>query len=592
MGIARIIIDIAVRAGDAAGEIDRTASSMDKFKQGMGQLAGPAAAAAGAIGGIALTAIKFASDAQQATGGVNAVFKENAQVIQDWAKTSAQSVGMAGAEYKTTAAGIGGALTGMGVSTADAAQQTDQLIKRGADLASVFGGSALDATSAMTSAFRGEYDGLQRLIPSISDAAIKQEMAAEAAAGQTFASEEAAKASAIYNTIMNKSADAAGNFAKESDTAEGAQQRAQAQFKDTAAALGEQLLPAVTQVMQWLSAFGQWISEHIPLVTTLGVVIGGLAVAVLAINAAMAVAAAAQSAAAIATGLWSAAAGLGTVATTAFGVAMAILTSPITLIVLAIAALIAIIVLLVKNWDTVSAAAVKCWDVIKSAAGAALDWIKSTVSSVVDWLKSAWAAFGQAVSAIWDGIKAAAKVAWEFVKTMILAPIIVLQMAWAAFGDDIIAIWNHIKSVATGIWGAIQSAASSALNFIKSIIDGIKRAIDAVISGIKSALSFASSLMSKIPFIGGLFGSSASSASVQSAAPTGARYWTTAGAGTPSLRSRGLLTAAPRVTTRATSAAGGGVTVNVHGALDPVAVARQIERLLTQQRRRSAGMAI
>lgn len=577
MGVARILIDIAVRAGDAAGDIDRAASSADKFKSSMGAMAGPAAVAVGAIGGIAAGAISAASDMQQASGGVDAVFKGSAATVHEWAKTSADSVGLAGAAYKQLAAGVGGAMTGMGVPLEAATQQTGDLITRAADLASVYGGTTQQAVEAMTSAYRGEYDSLQRLIPGISDAAVKQEMAAQAAAGQTFATEEAAKASAIYATIMGKSTDAAGNFAKEADTTAGAQERAKAKFIDTAAALGEQLLPAVTTMMTYLTAFGTWVSEHIPLVTTLGAVIGGLALAVLAINGAMAVAAAAESAAAIATGLWSAAAGIGTIATTAFATAMAVLTSPITLVVVAIAALIAIIVLLVKNWDTVAQAAGTAWEFIKAAAGSALDWIKSAAAAVVDFLRSAWSALGDFLSGLWDKIKQAAQVAWEAVKIIALAPILALKAAWDTWGSGVIAIWEKVKSVGVAIWSAIQSAAQTALGAIMAPINAVKAAIEKVISLIKSALSFAGSLLSKVPFIGGLFGGS------RSAGPTpglAGRYWSAAKGGTPSVAGRGLLSA------RSAVASGGGVNITVTGALDPVGVARQIRALLVAEDRR------
>lgn len=55
----------------------------------------------------------------------------------------------------------------------------------------------------------------------------------------------------------------------------------------------------------------------------------------------------------VATGAWNVVAGIGTAVTTAFGAAMAFLTSPIGLVILAIGALIGIGVLLYKNWDTV-----------------------------------------------------------------------------------------------------------------------------------------------------------------------------------------------------------------------------------------------
>lgn len=581
MGVAQIVIDIAVRAGGSAGEIDAAASRMDKFKSSMGAMAAPAGVALGAISGLALGAVKAASDMQQATGGVNAVFGESAGKIQEWAKTSADSAGLAGSEYKTMAAGIGGALTGMGVPLEAAADQTGALITRAADLASVFGGDTQQATEAVTSAFRGEYDSLQRLIPSISDAAVKQRMADDAAAGLQFATEDAAKASAIYSTIMDKSAGSAGNFAAESDTAAGAQQRAQAQFKDTAAALGEQLLPAVTTLMGWLTTFGQWVSEHVPLVTTLAAVIGGVAIAVLAINAAMAVYSAVQTAAAIATGLWSAAAGIGAVATTAFGVAVAILTSPITLIIAAIAALIAIVVLLVKNWDTVSEAAGKCWEFIKTAVGSAVDWIKNAAGTALDWIKNAWTELGDWIGGIWDNIKSAAAAVWNWLKGAVTAPIDAIKTAFEGLKTLALGVWNAIKETGTSIWNAIKNAATTALNLIMTPINAIKTAIEKVISGIKSALDWAGKLLSKIPLIGGLFGASSA------AAPSSATRFLVPAAGTPSLQARGLLGA------RGVKTAGaGGVTINVTGAVDPVAVARQIRQLLVTQDRRVGAVRV
>jgi hypothetical protein len=64
----------------------------------------------------------------------------------------------------------------------------------------------------------------------------------------------------------------------------------------------------------------------------------------------------------VATGAWNIAAGIGAAVTTAFGVAMAILTSPITLVILAIAALGVGIYLLIKYWDNVIAAMKGAWE--------------------------------------------------------------------------------------------------------------------------------------------------------------------------------------------------------------------------------------
>jgi len=90
-----------------------------------------------------------------------------------------------------------------------------------------------------------------------------------------------------------------------------------------------------------------------------------------------------------------------TAATWLFNAAMAVLTSPITLVVLAIAAVIAIIVLLVKNWDTVKAVAIKTWDSIKTVWGKVSDWFNRTV---VQPLKNAMKSLGNFFIDIWNGI--------------------------------------------------------------------------------------------------------------------------------------------------------------------------------------------
>ena len=86
---------------------------------------------------------------------------------------------------------------------------------------------------------------------------------------------------------------------------------------------------------------------------------------------------AAQIAMTAATVAWNAVCAIATAATTAFGAAVAFLTSPIGLACLAIAALVAGGVLLWKNWDTV-----------KEKCGQLHDWIVSKFGALKDWMKS------------------------------------------------------------------------------------------------------------------------------------------------------------------------------------------------------------
>ncbi len=80
-----------------------------------------------------------------------------------------------------------------------------------------------------------------------------------------------------------------------------------------------------------------------------------------------------------ATTAWNAICVIATTVTTAFGAAVAFLTSPIGLVVLAIGALIAIIVLLVQNWDTVKTKASEVWQDITELWGKFADWFEKDV---------------------------------------------------------------------------------------------------------------------------------------------------------------------------------------------------------------------
>lgn len=96
-----------------------------------------------------------------------------------------------------------------------------------------------------------------------------------------------------------------------------------------------------------------------------------------------------------------------TAATWLFNTAMTVLTSPITLVVLAIGALIAIVVLLVKNWDTVKAKAIEVWNKIKEAWNKAGEWFHKNVTEPI----------GNFFSGLWDGIKGAFTRAFDFIKS-------------------------------------------------------------------------------------------------------------------------------------------------------------------------------
>lgn len=86
----------------------------------------------------------------------------------------------------------------------------------------------------------------------------------------------------------------------------------------------------------------------------------------------------------IATGAWNIVCGIATIATWAFGAAVAFLTSPIGLIILAIAALIGVGVLLYRNWDTIKAVAMNVFGAIGGFIGGIISGIASGFKGMVN----------------------------------------------------------------------------------------------------------------------------------------------------------------------------------------------------------------
>lgn len=115
---------------------------------------------------------------------------------------------------------------------------------------------------------------------------------------------------------------------------------------------------------------------------------------------------------------WNVISAIATGITSAFGVAMNILTAPITWVIIAIAALVAGIIILVKNWDKVKETAQNVWDKIKECFGKIGEWFNQ---HVVDPLKNVFNSIigffegvaNRAIKAVNNIIKAINKISFD-----------------------------------------------------------------------------------------------------------------------------------------------------------------------------------
>jgi hypothetical protein len=223
---------------------------------GVAEAAGPAGIAIAAVAGASVIAVKGivnlaqqASGLEQAIGGSDAVFRDTSQAMQDFAKDAAQSAGLSQRAYLEMATVVGAQLKNLGFSISESAAMTAELTARGADLAATFGGSTADAVESIGSALRGEMDPIEKYGISLNQAALNAKALELGLWSGKGALDSHSKAVVINTLIMEQSADAAGQFARESDTLAGQQAKLSAEWENMTTALGGGVLPLVTDFL-------------------------------------------------------------------------------------------------------------------------------------------------------------------------------------------------------------------------------------------------------------------------------------------------------------------------------------------------------
>lgn len=213
-----------------------------------------------------------------------------------------------------------------------------------------------------------------------------------------------------------------------------------------------------------------------------------------------------------ATAAHTAATWLATAATTAFGVEMSILTSPITLVIAALAALGLGIYELVKHWDTVKEAAGICWDWIVDKWQSAGEWfsgiwesITSAFSKFDDWLQNIFnmdfsKSFGS-LGDIMNAYVANVKNIFGDIKNIFGG---LIDFITGIFSGDWEKAWNGIIDTFSGIFSLIADVAKAPLNlvigFINGLITGVQSGINAIVRSVNK-LSF--KVPNWVPGIGG-----------------------------------------------------------------------------------------
>lgn len=245
----RALVGLSNDAERATGVLGRSSDSASRLTQSLKGLA------AGYVGvNMIKSTIDAANQAQQAIGGAESVFGQYADKVVADSKRAADAYGLSATQYQQNAALIGALFKNQGVASDQLAGKTKQMIGLAADLAATYGGDVTTAVESLTSAYKGEFDPLEKYGISLKQSTINAALAAKGQDKLTGSALAQAQQMATTTIILNQTASAQGQFARESDTLAGQQARAAAKWQELQAQIGTQLLPIVTRFFGFIQA--------------------------------------------------------------------------------------------------------------------------------------------------------------------------------------------------------------------------------------------------------------------------------------------------------------------------------------------------
>lgn len=222
--------------GRALNQVGQTTERVGRtIAQGIAIGAGAVSTAAVAIG---KKALDIRSSIEQGLGGAEAVFEQYAYIITNSSKNAWKTAGLSAEEYLATANKMGSLFKGSGFSEADAALKTQDAMQRAADVASIMGISIDAAMESIAGMAKGNFTMMDNLGVAMNDTTLEAYRLEKGMAKSVSTMTTAEKVGLAYEMFMERTADYAGNYAKENETAAGSLQTLKAAWSNFLGGVG------------------------------------------------------------------------------------------------------------------------------------------------------------------------------------------------------------------------------------------------------------------------------------------------------------------------------------------------------------------
>ena len=205
-----------------------------------------------------VASVQAASDYEENLNKIDAAFGDSAQAVKDWSETATEQCGLSKNAALEAAALYGDMATSMGLTQDAAAQMSTQLAGLAGDLASFKNISTDQAMNTLKSVFTGETESLKNL-----GIVMTQTNLEEFASRQNkvySAMSESEKVTLRYQYVLAHTQNAQGDYAETADGTANSMRTFTQEVENLKIAMGEELLPAITPIIQDLTemvkAFG------------------------------------------------------------------------------------------------------------------------------------------------------------------------------------------------------------------------------------------------------------------------------------------------------------------------------------------------
>lgn len=232
----KALSETSAAAKQTADDLGDTSSSGEKtggklsgaFKKiGSGAVAFGKAAAVGiaagatALGGLTAKALSAAGELEQNMGGSEAVFGKHAGKMQETAKSAFSNMGLSASDFLGTANKMGALFQGAGFDIETSATMSSDAMQRAADVASIMGIDTSAAMEAIAGAAKGNFTMMDNLGVAMNDTTLNAYAMSKGIDKTTQEMTNQEKIGLAMEMFMEKTAYAAGNYAKENETLAG-----------------------------------------------------------------------------------------------------------------------------------------------------------------------------------------------------------------------------------------------------------------------------------------------------------------------------------------------------------------------------------